>query len=152
MTEALGSKITSRLDSICDSSLHCELSKLESLCEEVLEDQEDFISKDDLNGNQTRLRTKRNISPQLIETTTTTTNGQTYSQSRNFKNENITSVLPIRPDHTTRISKPPKRKGRWFARRRRRSRIKLLFKMLGKDATVSYTYDVKFNYLLFRGK
>ena len=150
MTEALGSKITSRLGSICDSSLNCELSKLESLCEEVLEDQEDFISKDDLNSNQTSLRIKRDVSPQPIEITTTI-NSRTYSQNRNVKNENATTVLPKQSVPRTRISKPPKRKARWFSRRRRRrrrrSRIKLLFRMLGKEMKVLYTYYLSLTYL-----
>ena len=50
VSEALGSKIRSQMDNICDSALNCEMSELESLCEDVLDDEE--ISGSDNDGHE----------------------------------------------------------------------------------------------------
>ena len=115
---------------ICDSSLNCEMSKLESICEEVLEDEENSDFQHDLNDSVPGFRKKRNISPSP---------NMLPSETSKMARQNVTS----RPKHSTANNvgyKKPKSKMTWVLRRRRkrrrrrrrrRSRIRLLFKMIG---------------------
>ena len=137
MSEALGSKIRSRLDNICTSTLNCELSELESLCEDVLEDEASSASYDIANENEPISRRKRESS-----LSTTQSPGSRYPAIK-FHSSKHPRYHNFNPGNSTasrirqRVYDRSRLKSRWALlrkkrRRRRRSRVKILFKMIGK--------------------
>ena len=137
MSEALGSKIRSRLDNICSSTLNCELSELESLCEDVLEEEATSTSYDIANENEPVSRRKRDSS-----VSTTQSSGSRFP-TRNFHSSQNPRYHNLKPGNSSisrirqRVYGRSRMKSRWTLvrkkrRRRRRSRVKILFKMIGK--------------------
>ena len=137
MSEALGSKIRARLDNICSSTLNCELSELESLCEDVLEDETTTVSYDIANENEPISRRKRESS-----VSTTQSSGSRFL-TRNFHSSPNSRYHNFKPENSSagrirqRVYDRSRMKSRWTLlrkkrRRRRRSRVKILFKMIGK--------------------
>jgi hypothetical protein len=113
------------------------MSDLESLCEEVLEDDESSVSTINVNGNEQVSRKKRSVISQA--STPPSTILPSYitpitTQSPRLLNPNSIHLS----SRNNRIYKNSRAKLRWAVlrkkrrRRRRRTRIKLLFKMIGK--------------------
>ena len=131
----MGFKIRSQLGNICDSSFNCEMSDLESLCEEVLEDEETFISRNNTNDNELRFRRKRNIVSSISSTPTSllmySTNAISSKAPRNFNRKRILSKNSNRRAFMKLRARLQMARQRNKRRRRRRSRIKILFKMIG---------------------
>ena len=117
--------------------MNCELSELESLCEDVLEDEANTGDDNNANDDGPISRMKRD----LLSSTTPSSISESsvrklipsqYPRYRNFKHLN-TPGSHIRQ----RVYNKSRTKSRWTLfrkkrRRRRRSRVKILFKMIGK--------------------
>ena len=124
------------MDSICDSALNCELSELESLCEDVLDDEE--ISGSDNHGhdNEGLSRQKRDFSLPVTPTQSSRSSTKSILTSR-YPRYRSSNNLPSSLNHAKqRVYNKSRSKSRWVMlrkkrRRRRRSRVKLLFKMIG---------------------
>ena len=112
------------------------MSELESLCEEVLEDEDISASEDNVNNNKPISRNKRDSS-------------SSTTQPSNSRSSSVPMRMPKYPKHMNsknlsfssnrirnRAYTKSRMKSRWVLlrkkrRRRRRSRVKLIFKMIG---------------------
>ena len=146
VSEVLRANIREQLGSICDSSLNCEMSELESLCEEILDQDQLYNSNDSRNKNTPNSRNKRSVS----------STASSLSNSSHFSNI-ITTPAPttfgvnhkIYSKHATRMAHMKSRSRLRLAllkkkkrRRRRRSRIKLFFKMIGCIFILKYDIEI----------
>ena len=146
VSEVLRTNIRQQLGSICDSSLNCEMSELESLCEEILDQDQLYNSNDSRNKNTPNSRNKRSVS----------STASSLSNSSHFSNI-ITTPAPttfgvnhkIYSKHATRMAHMKSRSRLRLAllkkkkrRRRRRSRIKLFFKMIGCIFILKYDIEI----------
>ena len=120
---------------MCDSSLNCEMSDLESLCEEVLEDDESSVSNKNYNDADSRNKRSVALHSSTPESTTPTSSITSVpTKYPNLLNPNYISLT----SRQRRIYQTSRARRKWSIlrnkrrRRSRRTRIKLLFKMIGK--------------------
>merc|ERR1712126_138566 len=113
VSEALGSKIRSRLDNICSSTLNCELSELESLCEDVLEEEATSTSYDMANENEPVSRRKRDSSVSTTQSSGSRFLTRNFHSSKNPRYHNLkpgnSSISRIRQ----RVYDRSRMKSRW---------------------------------------
>ena len=131
----LRANIREQLGSICDSSLNCEMSELESLCEEILDHDQVYNSKDGRNTNTPNSRKKRSVSSTAsssshlnnLSNIITTPAPTTFGVNHKIFSKHATRMAHMKSRSRLRLALLKKKK----RRRRRRSRIKLFFKMIG---------------------
>ena len=131
----LRANIREQLGSICDSSLNCEMSELESLCEEILDQDQVYNSNDGRNKNTPNSRKKRSVSSTASSVShlnhftniATTPVPTTFGANHRIFSKHTTRMAHMKSRSRLRLALLRKKK----RRRRRRSRIKLFFKMIG---------------------
>ena len=124
------------MDNICDSALNCEMSELESLCEDVLDDEEISGSANDANENEGLSRQKRDSSLSVAPTQSSRSSTKSILISRYPRYRSSNNLRSLSNNANQRVYSKSRAKSRWVVlrkkrRRRRRSRVKLLFKMIG---------------------
>ena len=124
------------MDNICDSALNCELSELESLCEDVLDDEEISGSNNDDNENEKLSRKKRESSLSVSPTPSSRSSTKSFHISRYPRYRSSNNLRSSSKNVNQIVYSKSRSKSRWVVlrkkrRRRRRSRVKLLFKMIG---------------------
>ena len=131
----LRANIREQLESICDSSLNCEMSELESLCEEILDQDQLYNSNDSRNKNTPNSRKRRSVSSTAsslshlnhLRNNITIPVPTSFGVNNNTFSKHATRMAHIKSRSRLRLALLKKKK----RRRRRRSRIKLFFKMIG---------------------
>ena len=124
------------MDNICDSALNCEMSELESLCEDVLDDEEISGSDNDVHENGGLSRKKRDSSLSMTPTPSSRSSTKSIHISRYPRYRSSNNLHSSSNHANQRVYSKSRNKSRWVVlrrkrRRRRRSRVKLLFKMIG---------------------
>ena len=135
VSEVLRANIREQLGNICDSSLNCEMSELESLCEEILDQNQLYNSNDSRNKNTLNSRKKRSVSSTASSLSNidhfsniiTTPAPTTFGVNHKIYSNHATRMAHMKSRSRLRLALLKKKK----RRRRRRSRIKLFFKMIG---------------------
>ena len=124
------------MDNICDSALNCEMSELESLCEDVLDEEEISGSANDANEIEGLSRQKRDSSLYVTPTQSSRSSTKSIPMSRYPRYRSSNNLRFSSNRANKRVNGKSRSKSRWVVlrkkrRRRRRSRVKLLFKMIG---------------------